>query len=76
MGGLLVPPEVYNLILDSIKEVKSDIANLRDKMGQEHKELGDRVGKLEHDERVTRYIFCGAATLITLLLREFIPKIL
>ena len=79
-------PEVYDLLVDSIKEIKTDIsslrtkietdiANLRDKMQQEHKTLGDRVGRLEHHEKFTRYLFGGGAALITLTLRELIPKI-
>ena len=70
-----MPRDVTDLLTDGLNEVKIQIEAMRDQMHQEHKALGDRVGKLEYHEKITRYVFGGGAALITLALREVIPKI-
>ena len=46
-----MPVEVIDMLRDSIDEVRTDVAKLRDQMTEEHKMLGERVSKIEEKLR-------------------------
>ena len=75
VGVPLLPKEVSDLIYDSIGELKQDIKNLHTQMHKEHAELGERVTTLEYQAKITKWFFGAGGALLTLVVREIIPKI-
>lgn len=71
-----MPTEVTDLLLDMMNELKADVQSLRKQMHEEHAELSERVGRLEHDGRVTRWMFGAGGALLMFTARELLPKLL
>lgn len=83
IGVRLVPKEITDLLYDLVSEVKNEVRDMRNDMRQEHEKLekevinlGKEVNTLQHQEKITRWIFCGIGALLTLAVRELIPKII
>lgn len=75
LGDLVVPKEAIDFISDSISELRQDIRNLHIQMHNEHTELGKRVTSLEYQGKITKWIFGAGGALLTLVLREIVPKL-
>ena len=69
-----MPKEVTDLLIDGLTEVKVQIQEMRKEMHEEHKALTERVVRLEHQERITRWLFAAGGALIMLTARELIPR--
>lgn len=65
--------EQINILLDGQRELRKDIETLRNEMHTEHKQLGERVSKLEYSARVTRWVFAFSGGMLTIIAREVIP---
>ena len=75
--------EVADIILQGLSDVRRDVAELRKQLTDEHRELGERVARLEEFMRNSRYWYAamGGAVLIGLkelvfwVARDVIPKL-
>ena len=67
--------KVQDLILKRLDEVSDHIDALRTQMHKEHAELRERVIRLEHDNKVTRWIWAGAGAVLAVCIRELLPRI-
>ena len=75
--------EVKDIILQGLSDVRRDVAELRKQLTDEHRELGERVARLEEFMRNSRYWYAamGGAVLIGLkelvfwVARDVIPKL-
>ena len=70
-----MPQEVVDLLIQGQRELKEEIEKLRETMQREHKELSDRVLSLEHNEKITRWIFAAGGTVAGFLIREVVQRI-
>ena len=64
--------ELNNMLIKQLDELRADVRKMEERMAQEHKELSERVMKLEHDARVTRWIFALGGTIGGFLLRQML----
>lgn len=75
--------DTFDLFTKVMADLHTEVRELRKTMHNEHQQLADkvdsltqRVARLEHEERITRWIFAGIGAGIALLLREVLPKLL
>ena len=78
-----MPKDTFDFLTETLGEVKTELRNLRHTMQEEHKalsekvtQLSERVLRLEHEEKVTRWFFAGGGAVIAIVMRELIPKVL
>ena len=71
-----MPAEVQDLILKRLDTLDADVRSLREQMRKEHAELKETVIKLQHSERITRWIWaaCGAGVMYAI--RELVTRLL
>ena len=74
--------EVQALILKRIDELRDEQRETRQLMSKEHNALGEkfdglstRVQKLEHDNKITRWVFSAWGVLFGFLIREVVRRI-
>ena len=72
----VVANEVTDMLISRIDDLKQDLHEFRKQMSAEHKDLLERVIKLEHEEKFTRYVFACVGGVIALIAREVIPKLI
>ena len=68
--------EVQNLILKRVEELTATTNSLREKMHAEHRELGERVSKLESNQKILLWLVAPACVAAGAVLREIIVQML
>ena len=76
-----MPKEAIDYLDERMTEFFQELREMRTMMHREHRELSekqdelkDRVSKLEHDGKVTRWVFSGWGLLFGFLIRELIRR--
>lgn len=78
-----MPTEVTDVLIKQMEDLKEDLKGLREQMTKDHaalsekvSALSDRVLKLEHHERVVRWVFAVGGTAGGFLMREVLGRLL
>ena len=73
--------QLQALLIENQRKLENDIAELRKIMSTEHKDLAakvnllsDRISALEHQEKVTRWVFAVVGTVGGFLVREVLAR--
>ena len=64
--------EVADIILQGLSDVRRDVAELRKQLTDEHRELGERVARLEEFMKNTRYWYAAMGGILLLGLKELV----
>ena len=64
--------DVTDLLVDGQSELSAQIARMRDQMTAEHKALGERVAKLEFQNKILMFAIAPAGVIIGMVLRQVI----
>ena len=64
--------EVEKQLLDSMAEIRRDISQMQSNMMREHRELGERVARLETMMSTTRWWYAGLGGAVLLGLKEVV----
>ena len=57
--------QITNLILQKLDKIEEELDDVK-----------DRITRIEHSEKVTRWMFGGGGVAISLILREAVPMIM
>ena len=76
-----MPTEVQDMILSQLDNLQAQVTRLQDQMAEmtaqmtkEHRELSERVARLEHWEKVYRAVLAAGGLIVGYLIREVLGK--
>ena len=70
-----MPKEQIDIIEEGLNELKADVRGLREQMTKDHQALLERVIRLEHHEKLTRWFFAIGGTAGGFIIRELLGRI-